>query len=378
MILAAARQGMAAEPAMRTINTAHYTLKTDTSEDVAREAALRMDAMFDEYARRTADFSVPPRERLTFSLFGNPLDYYRAGPPLGSSGMFRVQDGKTDLLAMSLNRFGFDELSWHIIQHEGFHQFAYFAMGRNLPVWLNEGLAEYFGYAWFTGDGFLTGRVPESAREVVQEMIEKNEAVDFEKFMARTPEQWSLGGHSYMQAWSMTFYLVHGEDGKHQKAFAAYLSSLRQGATPEAAWRDKMPLDAAGFQTAWKKYWTAVPENSTALLAAEARVMTLASFLRRARASGQTYETMEAFLAASKKGEVALNKLQWLPPALLEQATKGSLDASEFELTWIGNLPRVVWKRRDAVITVAYGGARASVTVKAPASRPATGASGGR
>ena len=56
-----------------------------------------------------------------------------------------------------------DARTWHTVQHEGFHQFAHVVIRGDLPIWVNEGLAEYFGEAVFTGDGFVSGVIPPTA-----------------------------------------------------------------------------------------------------------------------------------------------------------------------------------------------------------------------
>ena len=50
--------------------------------------------------------------------------------------------------------------TWHTVQHEGFHQFAHAVIGGDIPTWLNEGLAEYFGEALFTGGRVRPRRGP--------------------------------------------------------------------------------------------------------------------------------------------------------------------------------------------------------------------------
>jgi hypothetical protein len=40
---------------------------------------------------------------------------------------------------------GASALGWHVVQHEGFHQFVAQVIRGDMPIWANEGLAEYFG-----------------------------------------------------------------------------------------------------------------------------------------------------------------------------------------------------------------------------------------
>jgi hypothetical protein len=33
---------------------------------------------------------------------------------------------------------------WRVLAHEGFHQFIGYELGQQIPMWLNEGMAQYF------------------------------------------------------------------------------------------------------------------------------------------------------------------------------------------------------------------------------------------
>ncbi|HMO25788.1 MAG TPA: hypothetical protein PKB10_05915, partial [Tepidisphaeraceae bacterium] len=148
-------QAPAAAAGLKRHETRYYILYTDLSDEEAREAAVRMTKMAEEYADRTRDFAGAIRQKFDFYLFRDKEAYYAAGGPRGSAGVF---DGQ------SLKAIAGEQLTdqtWHAVQHEGFHQFAHYVIGNdNMPIWVNEGLAEYFGEAIFTGDGFVSGVMP--------------------------------------------------------------------------------------------------------------------------------------------------------------------------------------------------------------------------
>ena len=139
---------------MHAIETQFYTIHTDLADLPAREASIRITKMADEYERRTRGFGGRIDQKLPFYLYQNPDDYYAAGGPKGTSGIF---DGSR-LMAVAGEKL--TGLTWQTIQHEGFHQFARTLIQDDLPPWLNEGLAEYFGEAIFTGDGYVVGVIP--------------------------------------------------------------------------------------------------------------------------------------------------------------------------------------------------------------------------
>ena len=116
-----------------------------------------MTRMAEEYHARTQGFSGDIRERMPFY----PVQECRRGILQGRRAAWiggRLRSEYKSLMAIA----GEDtqRQTWHVVQHEGFHQFAHFVIRGELPTWLNEGIAEYFGESVFTGDGFVSGVIP--------------------------------------------------------------------------------------------------------------------------------------------------------------------------------------------------------------------------
>ena len=137
---------------MRVYQTRYYVIHTDLGAEVVREAAVRMAAMAEEYHRRTRDFEGTIDRKLPFYIFSDPDAFRRAGGLPGSTGAYTGQ------WLMTLAADG--RVNWPAVQHEGFHQFVSAVIGGPMPIWANEGMAEYFGMAQFTGDGFVVGLIP--------------------------------------------------------------------------------------------------------------------------------------------------------------------------------------------------------------------------
>jgi hypothetical protein len=315
-VLATAAPGARkSSPVMETFETKYYVIHTDIDLDDAREAAIRMTKMAEEYHERTRDFSGTIRSKLPFYLYRTEQEYLDGGGAEGSAGLFTGDK----LMAIAGDKAGGG--TWHVVQHEGFHQFALATMGWNLPIWVNEGLAEYFGEGVFTGDGFVTGLIPQFRLERVRKLIDSNRLLSIRDMMMLSHEQWNndLSIVNYDQAWSMVHFLAHGENGKYQKAFTNFMLALSKGKQWIAAWQDAFG-DAKGFQEHWQKYWTELPDNPTADRYAMANVGTLTSFLARSVSQKQTFDNFEEFTDAAADKKLKWNKDDWLPPHLLEGA----------------------------------------------------------
>ncbi len=345
-------------PPLAKTDTKYYLMQSDVPEDMAREAKLRLDRTFEEYAERTKDFARAPTDKLPFYLFKTGEEYYAAGAPQGTGGVFMVDQNGPRLMAIA-----HPGSVWHVTQHEGFHQFAYFAISKKLPIWVNEGLAEYFGESIFTGDAMLSGLVPEGRRVRIQKMIADKKYHPFGEIISISSEQWlrEMNIQNYDEAWSMVHFMAEGDGGRYQRAFLTYMKALAHGVDGVRAWTDIAGNDTAPFEAAWKRYWTSLPVNPTLNKYIEARMMVYASFLARSKAAGQTWNTLPAFLEAAKADQVKLvtdnapNDPRWLPNSLLKNNLSDIPDEGTYTLYWNGPLPRLVRQGPDGTrITVSF------------------------
>lgn len=318
MLVSSIASTAGAEPgAMKAYPTRYYIIYTDLDQDGVREAAARMTAMAEEYHERTKGFAGTINSRMPFYLFSNIEDYYRAGGPPGSAGVYSSA-GK--LMAIASPELA--GATWHVVQHEGFHQFADKVIRGRLPIWVNEGLAEYFGGGIWTGDNFVTGIVTPSRLKRIKGMLEGNRLLPFPQMIMMTQEVWNIQmkGDYYDQAWSMVHFLVHGDGGKYRPAFESFLVDISKGTQWMTAFIQRFGRDTDAFQKSYKDWWLAQQEAGSQELYITAVAQTMTSFLARARLGGQKFKTAEEFLVAADTGDLKVTPEAYLPPSLLKDA----------------------------------------------------------
>src|SRR5687767_1494286 len=185
-ISSAAQPPPALGQGMKRYEGRYYVINTDLAGDDLREADLRVTKMAEEYKKRTEGFSGTIGHKFPFFLFRDLDDYHQAGGMQGTAGVFNPN---TDtLMAYAGERT--NTMTWNVIQHEGFHQFARAVIGGELPIWVNEGMAEYFGEGIFTGDGFITGVIPPKRLTHVKQHIEEKKFKPIKEMMLLTHAQW--------------------------------------------------------------------------------------------------------------------------------------------------------------------------------------------
>jgi len=326
--------------------TPYYDIHSDLKGELVREAAARLTAMAEEYHRRTKGLSQRNPPRMPFYLLSNKDDYYAAGGSPGTTGMcFRH---KLIALVPRPVHEGF----WRTVQHEGFHQFAHHRITQKMPVWLDEGLAEYFELGIWTGDGFVTGLIPPVRLKRVKKMIAEKKLRPFEEMIDMTRSEWNTKvlQANYDQAWSMVHFMIQGEGGKYQQRFAEFVNDVAGYRSGKMAFKQRFGGDLGGFQRRYCTWWSSLSDNPTKDEYDRATVQTLTSFFGRAYAQGQKFLDAEALMQAGRDGDLKCDVQQWLPPSLLESALKKSPSAGQWSLTAApGEEPQLVLRQEDGV-----------------------------
>ncbi|MBL8878489.1 MAG: DUF1570 domain-containing protein [Phycisphaerales bacterium] len=319
----------AAQMGLKSYDSKYYQILTDLDADKAREAKLRVTLMFEEYARRTRGFAGNGiNGKLPFMLFRNIEDYIAAGGPPGTAGVFNGQR----LMAVADPRFG--DRVWSTVQHEGFHQFVMGAVGGDIPIWANEGLAEYFAEGQFTGDDFITGLIPKERLKRVKSRFEKSEFKSLRDMMMLQHETWNSEGSivNYDQAWSMIHFLAHANEGKYQKPFNGFLRAVSGGDKWETAWERSFGRGVREFQQRWSDYWRNLADDPTASEYDRVAFSTLASFFARAASQRQYFDSPDDFFEAAGAGKLKHHAEDWLPPAILKTALERADQMGEWSI----------------------------------------------
>lgn len=284
----------------------HYWIKTDLPAADANALARHLNVMHEEYARRLA--ALPPREPVALNvlIFADQGDYletlYRKFgiDASGTGGMFLVTPSGRGLAFFA---GGVPERRvMHVAQHEGFHQFAYSRFGSDLPPWVNEGLAEFFGESVVVAGKVVIGQSSARVIESVKASIEAGSYVPLADMLGMSPHAWAeaLGSGSaaplYHQAWSMVHFLVYGDEGRYVGSFEQYLRLLNAGFPSDAAFvRAFKTDDIDAFEARWKEYALAL--EPSALVTALDRIEFLAEGALELDRRGILPESLDALRA---------------------------------------------------------------------------------
>jgi hypothetical protein len=309
---------------MWVFRTRHYRIHTDLDNGLARDLGHRMDVMYDEYARRFATF-VDGKEMpaLEVYLFRRQADYHRfTGERLWNTG--GVYMSGRNLLAAFLEGQGRDTLR-RTLQHEAFHQFAHNAISPDLPVWLNEGLAQVFEEGIWTGTEFWLGQVPPRRLRQLEADIKQRRLIHFATFTGMTPEQWAtnltedhaVGATQYNQSWAMVHFLINATDGSGKEKFRGRVVRLLElahnGTDPQEAFVQAFSANYKGFQNHFLEYVRDLEPTPEATMIEHQGV--LADLLTELHGRGHKFGTVGALQRAATQGRYRLHytkgQLKW-------------------------------------------------------------------
>jgi hypothetical protein len=330
----------APRPGARLPQSRYYVIRSDLGTDETKRWADLLDTMYDEYTRRLVQ-RVGMRRRspdhpnvYMFSRQQDYLDTLRTQfgvNATGSGGMFFITPRGSGLAFFTENLPR--QRVAHVVQHEGFHQYAHAFFGNELPPWLNEGLAEFFGESVVEGRSVVVGQASPTVVDQVRSSVEQDKTIPFSDILQMDDARWNGAVRSgnarqqYMQAWSMVHFLVYAENGRYEPYFTNMLRLLNDGVKPYDAMRRAFSLDSEpefrAFETRWKDY--ARNAKPGAYVAARGRLEFLAEGIRVLWSKGARPATFDELKAALRE-----EKFRWTASAHGYTITLDAKDDANF------------------------------------------------
>jgi len=246
----------------------HYLIHSNLSKKEARVFGKHMDRIFNAYKKRFQNLGLSVKNNAAMPLFllrtqeqyATFMSQYQINA-VNTGGMFFVRHEIQGLATFTQGRPATE--TFDILQHEGFHQFAFKYLGANLPIWVNEGLAQYFEDGIFVKGDLKLDLANARRIASIKTAIAEGRDIDFEQMLSMTDEQWSntlaaspeQANLLYDQAWSMVFFLATAERGRYVEPFKRYLQAMASGTDSMQAFYESFRLTRVEpFHKAWQQY----------------------------------------------------------------------------------------------------------------------------
>ncbi|HUD71608.1 MAG TPA: tetratricopeptide repeat protein, partial [Dongiaceae bacterium] len=221
------------------VESEHLVIYSNAPEDPTIDVGRHVEVFRDQIARFNPDLRVDSALPIVLFVFRDDRTFIpykllgrgqRAGMAANIDGFFLQHD---DGNYLCVNATPAND-PWPVIYHE----YAHFFLANNftdIPLWLNEGLAEYFGTFRVDGSEAMMGGPIKShlwwLREHPPMALRRLFSIDF-----ASPEyhEDDRQGTYYAQSWAVTHYLLWGTDGPGG-GMDRFLSDRKRGDSLAAA-----------------------------------------------------------------------------------------------------------------------------------------------
>ena len=345
------------------VRTANFTLFSNASEKNTRQVGADLERLRDALARLAPGLVLQSPNPTWIFVFKNadafePYQRLYQGAPLVSGGYF-LSVGQGNYVAVDGNPRGNQT---GIIYHEYFHYLARNNYG-DLPLWLHEGLAEYYSTFKVTKDAAQIG-LP-----IVEHVLwlRKNVWIPLAQLFTVEPgspeyNETSRRGAFYAESWALAHYLLNGNPERHRQVLEL-LRLIKRGTPGKEAFQKVFGGDPTALEKELRLYvksyvfpYNQVPIQPEANLAMEVRPMAwpdvlfrLGDLLANVGAEHQTAaeEHFRAALAAHPDYGPALGGLGFLAErahhsqearSWYEKAAKASPDDFVVQFRYARNL----------------------------------------
>jgi Flp pilus assembly protein TadD len=246
-----------------TEETAHYIVKTNESEQFAKDLAVLVEAAYGEY-RTYYDGAEPKlsgKEKMTLHAYRTYEDYRKycvetnAEDHLNAAGFARSDSNVVVGWNKTSNRQQFLQTMVHECAHLYF--FRVCPMARPAS-WYAEAMATYFEGFSYDGKTYKFNFMSESRLPFVRDAMKGGRHIPLKDMMAgnalaliNSDSQKAL--LFYAQCWALNYYLCQTENKAYRAAYAEYRKAVASGQTKDLL--EFFP-DAAALERDWMQFVT--------------------------------------------------------------------------------------------------------------------------
>lgn len=232
LVLLIPSEGIAKETWVR-IQSKNFTLVSNASQGDARKLIIKLEQFRSALSIIFPGTNLQTPVPTLVVLFKTDDDFHPFKPRVKGKikdevgGYFLARD-HMNYVVLAVNKQAMSP--YEIIFHEYEHYVLHNNVNR-LPVWLDEGLAEFFSSFDFSDDDRKATLGNPLARHVYY--FRENSIVPLKTLLAvdhKSPyyNEGRKAGMFYAESWGLVHYLMLGDDGKHRPQMQAFINSLAE------------------------------------------------------------------------------------------------------------------------------------------------------
>ncbi len=236
----------------------HFTLIGNASEKEIRKVGARLEQFRAVFSQLLPPSELNPTIPITVIVFKDDGEYtpfkpLYQGRTSNVSGYFQLSD---DAAYITLAADWRKTDPYAVIFHEYVHALTS-RRQHKLPVWLDEGIAEFYSGFEVTGggDGVRLGKPIASHARLLRESrwlsLETLFAVDRASPLYNESEKKNL---FYAESWALTHYLLLGDGGKREPQLRRFLDALARDIPAAEAFKESFQTDYATLERELQNY----------------------------------------------------------------------------------------------------------------------------
>jgi len=236
------------------VETEHYTILSDTSEQFTKDLGTFMEAFFAEVDSQI-DFRKVEHEKLLIYVFRNQEEFIEFSHGIGrpiDDAVGGYYDPANRLIATFYIATEVNNV-FQILAHEGTHQIVNRVVGFEPPLWIHEGLAEYFGTFDWDGARLRVGAINPGRLGLARQLLLSGRYIPLRNLVL-WENQATFDNAQYAEAWSLVHFFFNYDGGRHIGEFSEYFSAVKQGMDPAAAFVQVFKIDFEDLMKIWADY----------------------------------------------------------------------------------------------------------------------------
>jgi len=218
-----------------TVQTRHYAIRSSATPAQAEDAGRALEELYQAYQEFFSDLPGPvePDARLKVDLYRDRREFRRYNPRVGWAEAF-YREGRCYAYCGT-----WEANPYHWLLHEATHQLNHEVARLHVPKWIDEGLATFFSASRYLDGDLLVGRPNRDAYPVwwlydldlsgdVEPDVRSGRIIPLSAIITGRggPDMDTQFNLYYIHWWSLTHFLLAGEDGRRRDA---YVRVIRDG-----------------------------------------------------------------------------------------------------------------------------------------------------
>jgi len=246
---------VAAKDNWTSVRSKNFLLVGNASEKDIRQVGIRMEQFREVFSRLFPKLNINSPVPTTVVVFKNDESYRPFQLNARNAGYFQPgQD--VNYIALKLSRdLRSDENAYTVIFHEFTHLLVRTTLGE-VPLWFNEGLAEYYSTFSFSDDQKVVMGRPISSHVY---LLRDNKMLPFRTLFqvdSKSPYYNESEKQSifYAESWALMHYLVLGKDGQRMEQMGKFVELVNRKVSLEDAFQQAFATSFEAMEKELRAY----------------------------------------------------------------------------------------------------------------------------